>query len=148
MGAMAAARSDAPAEARQLLARARQASRQLGRDGNHAWTAFGPTNVAVHDVSIAVELGDVQTAAALAPRVDVRALPVERRVRHALEVARIYTMTNQPTEALALVLHAEREAPEQVKYHYIARELTLTWLRRSKCPNVALDDLARRLHVA
>ncbi|MCW2744891.1 MAG: hypothetical protein JWM48_1441, partial [Mycobacterium sp.] len=41
-----------------------------------------------------------------------------------------------------------REAPEQVKYHYIARDLTLTWLRRSKCPNVALDDLARRLHVA
>jgi transcriptional regulator with XRE-family HTH domain len=148
VGAMAAARSDAPAEARQLLARARQASRQLGHDANHAWTAFGPTNVAVHDVSIAVELGDVQTAAALAPRVDARALPVERRVRHALEVARIYTMTNQPAEALALVLHAEREAPEQVKYHYIARELTLTWLRRSKRPNVALDDLARRLLVA
>jgi transcriptional regulator with XRE-family HTH domain len=148
VGAMAAARDDGPAEARQFLARARQASRQLGHDGNYAWTAFGPTNVAMHDVSIAVELGDLQTAAALAPRVDARGLPVERRVRHTLEVARIYTMTNQEADALELVLQAEREAPEQVRYHYIARELTLTWLRRSKRTNVTVDDLARRLRVA
>jgi integrase len=36
-----------------------QASQQLGHDGNHAWTAFGPTNVAVHDLSGAMELGDL-----------------------------------------------------------------------------------------
>src|SRR3954471_23042093 len=47
VGAMATARSDDPREPRSFLARARQAGQQLGHDANHAWTAFGPTNVAV-----------------------------------------------------------------------------------------------------
>lgn len=148
VGAMAAARAEEAREARTFLARARQAAQQLGQDANHAWTAFGPTNVAVHDLSLAVELGDLQTAATLAPRVNARSLPVERRVRHALEVARVYTMTNEPDEALQVVLRAEHDAAEQVHHHYIARELTLTWLRRSRSPRPELDGLARRLRVA
>lgn len=43
--------------------------------------AFGPTNVAIHRVATAAELGDVQVAVDLGPRVDTSALPVERRVR-------------------------------------------------------------------
>jgi transcriptional regulator with XRE-family HTH domain len=132
VGAMAAARADDAREARAFLARARQAGQQLGHDGNHAWTAFGPTNVAVHDLSVAMELGDLQAASALAPRIDARALPVERRVRHALEVAKVYAMTGRDDEGLAVVLHAERDAPEQVKYHYLARELVMLWLRRTR----------------
>ena len=58
-----------------------------------------------------VELGDLQTAATLAPKVDARSLPVERRVRHALEVARVYTMTHQEQDALHTLLQAERDAP-------------------------------------
>jgi hypothetical protein len=41
---------------------ARQAGAQLGHEANFAWTAFGPTNVAVRDVSVALELGDFQVA--------------------------------------------------------------------------------------
>jgi hypothetical protein len=148
VGAMASARADDAREARRFLALARQAAQQLGRDANHAWTAFGPTNVAVHDLSVAVELGDLQTAAATAPTIDVRALPVERRVRHTLEVAKVYAMTGREDEGLAAVLHAEQAAPEQVKYHYIARELTLRWLRRTPTRRPELDALARRLRVA
>src|SRR3954454_9627383 len=85
VGAMASARAENPREARAFLARARQAGQQLGHDANLAWTAFGPTNVAVHDLSVAMELGDLQTAAVIAPTIDARALPVERRVRHALD---------------------------------------------------------------
>src|SRR4051794_41921963 len=88
---MATARVDDPREARSFLARARQAGQQLGHDANHAWTAFGPTNVAVHDLSVAVELGELQTAAAIAPRIDARALPVERRGRPPRGVAPGYT---------------------------------------------------------
>ena len=148
VGAVASARAEAPAEARTFLARARQAGQQLGRDGNHAWTAFGPTNVAVHDLTVAVELGDIQTALAVADRVDVRSLPVERRVRHALEVARVYSHANRDADALDTVLRAEREAPEQVRYHYISRELVLRWMRRSQRPRPELDQLAQRLHLA
>jgi hypothetical protein len=43
-----------------------------GHDGNYAWTAFGPTNVSVHDVSAAMDAGDFQLAPHLAPQVDGR----------------------------------------------------------------------------
>jgi transcriptional regulator with XRE-family HTH domain len=148
VGAMAAARADRANEARTFLARARQAGQQLGYDANHGWTAFGPTNVAVHEVSVAVELDDLQRALSLAPTVDARPLPTERRVRHALEVAKVYSMTNRDDMALSTLLHAERDAPEQVRYHYIARELVLSWLRRSRGPQGTLDALAQRLRVA
>jgi transcriptional regulator with XRE-family HTH domain len=148
-GAMAAARADQAADARRFLARARQAGAQLGLDANHAWTSFGPTNVAVHDVSVAMELGDVQLALHLAPKVDVRALPVERRVRHSLEVARVYHLANRPDDALATVLRAEQDSPEQVRYHYIARELVLTWLRNRNTRMLPqVDALAHRLRLA
>lgn len=125
---LASAMQDTP-EARQSLALARQAGQRLGYDGNHAWTSFGPTNVAVHDVSIALELGDMQLALRLAPQVDASALPVERRVRHTLEVARIYHHAGQQDDAIEAVIHAMREAPEQVRYHFITRELVISWMR-------------------
>lgn len=146
---MAAARPDQAAEARTFLAPARQAGRQLGRDANHAWTAFGPTNVAVHDLAVAQELGDIQLALELAPRVDIRNLPVERSVRHQLEVAHVYHQANRLDDALGTVMRAEHEAPEQVRYHYIVRELVVSWMRNRQTrgrPDVA--RLAQRLRLA
>jgi hypothetical protein len=85
---------------------------------------------------------------ALAPRVDVRSLPVERRVRHALEVAKVYAMTGHDEDGLDTVLRAEQDAPEQVRYHYIARVVVLLWLRRTTSRRSDLDALAQRLRVA
>jgi hypothetical protein len=147
-GAMAAARADNRSEAQKFLNHAAQAGQNIGMDANHAWTAFGPTNVALHDVSVALELGDVQIALDLAPTIDVRALPVERRVRHVLEVARIYHLVNQRDDSLYAVLDAERTAPEQVRHHYIARELVVSWLRSRKTSHRAeIDALAHRLRL-
>jgi transcriptional regulator with XRE-family HTH domain len=129
VGAMAAARADASVEARASLARAREASQRLGYDGNHAWTSFGPTNVAVHEVSIALELGDMQLALRLAPEVDASPLPLERRVRHRLEVARIHHYAGQPNDSIAAVHAAIQESPEQARYHFITRELVRSWMR-------------------
>jgi transcriptional regulator with XRE-family HTH domain len=148
VGAMSAARADDAIEARSFLARAREAGQRLGRDGNYAWTAFGPTNVAVHDVSIAVELDDMQLALHLAPRVDARALPVERRVRHELEVARIYAMDNRTDDALAAILHAQQDAPEQVHHHFITRELVIRWMRDPRTRGRRdVAELASKLHL-
>jgi transcriptional regulator with XRE-family HTH domain len=148
VGAMAAARADRPTEARDFMTRAWKCGNLLKRDANYAWTAFGPTNVAVHDVSVALENGDVQVALHLIARVDTSALPVERRVRHALEVARVRHLTNDTENALSEILAAEREAPEQVRYHYIARELVLSWMRRP-LPGIRkeIDGLAQRLRL-
>jgi hypothetical protein len=90
-GSMAAARNKDRATTRTFLAEAEESAGRLGADANHLWTAFGPTNVTIHRVSTAVELGDLQAAVDLGPRVDVSALPVERRIRHRIEIARAYS---------------------------------------------------------
>lgn len=56
---------------------------------------------------------------------------------------------NPRDQALAVLLDAERLAPEQVRYHFLSRQLVLGWIRTQKGkPPLALADLARRLHVA
>ncbi|MGI5215419.1 helix-turn-helix domain-containing protein [Plantactinospora sp. CA-290183] len=147
-GAMAAARANNPGTTRTFLAAADETAARLGADGNHLWTAFGPTNVAIHRVATAAELGDVQVAVDLGPRVDTTGLPMERRVRHALEVARAYNSWNRVDEAQAALLDAEQMAPEQVRHHFLSRQLALTWIRRQRGkPSAELVGLARRLNV-
>ncbi|GAA2969421.1 MULTISPECIES: helix-turn-helix domain-containing protein [Streptomyces] len=147
-GAMAAARAGDRNAVRDILGRADQAARRIGMDSNYLWTAFGPTNVAIHTVATAGELGDHQIAADLGQRVDTRGLPVERQVRHKLEVARAFAARNRCDEALDIVLQAELVAPEQVRHHPMGRELVLRWIRNSRGrPRNDLTALARRLHL-
>ena len=40
--------------------------------------------------------------------------------------------TGRDDDGLGTVLRAEQDAPEQVRYHFISRELVLLWLRRSR----------------
>jgi transcriptional regulator with XRE-family HTH domain len=148
-GSMAAARNDDRATTREFLAEADRVAQRLGRDANYMWTAFGPTNVAIHRVSTAVELGDLQVAVDLGPRVDASALPVERRIRHRIEIARAYSAWNRRDEALAILLDAEQEAPEQIRHHFISRQLVVHWIRQQRGkPSHQLGALAKRLHVA
>jgi hypothetical protein len=147
-GSMAAARAENRSMTMDLLNLADELARRLGGDANHLWTAFGPTNVAIHRVSTAMELGDVQLAVETGPRIDTTSLPVERQVRHALEVARALSMRNRRQEALATVLEAEQTAPEQVRYHFISRHLVQTWIRQQRGkPSFHLTGLAERLRV-
>ncbi|MET9969061.1 helix-turn-helix transcriptional regulator [Streptomyces sp. NPDC006356] len=147
-GSMAGARADDRSTVREFLAEADQAARQLGRDANHMWTAFGPTNVDIHRVATAGEMGDMQVAIDLGPRIDTSSLPTERRTRHNIEVARALSAHNRIDDALAMILEAESWAPEQVRSHYLARELVLTWVRNHRGrPSQAMAGLADRLHV-
>lgn len=148
-GSMAAARADDRATVREFLGEADRAAARLGSDRNYLWTAFGPTNVAIHRVATAMELGDLQTALALGPDLDTSTVPVERRVRHALEVARAQSAANHRDDALAMLLDAEQVAPEQVRYHYLSRHLVQTWVRTQRGkPSFHLAGLAGRLRIA
>ncbi|MFC8220726.1 helix-turn-helix domain-containing protein [Streptomyces sp. NPDC057362] len=147
-GSMASARADDRSTTDAFLEEADQAAQRLGADANHVWTAFGPTNVAIHRVATAAELGDMQIAVDLGPQIDTAGLPTERRTRHNLEVARALSSHNRMDDALAKILEAESWAPEQVRSHYLARELVLTWVRGQRGrPSRNLADLADRLHV-
>ncbi|MEU3406404.1 helix-turn-helix transcriptional regulator [Streptomyces sp. NPDC006670] len=147
-GAMAAARAEDRATAQGFLAQADKAAQRLGADANHMWTAFGPTNVAIHRVAAAGEFGDIQIAVDLGPRIDTSRMPVERRVRHGIEVARALSARNRTDESLAVLLEAERLGPEQVRHHYLSRELVIRWVRGARGrPARPVAGLARRLRV-
>lgn len=148
-GSMAAARADDRDTARTFLAEADHAALRMGTDANHLWTAFGPTNVAIHRVSTAMELGDIQIAIDLGPSIDTASMPTERRVRHSLEVARALSTSNRRDDALGVVLSAEQLAPEQVRYHFLSRHLVQGWIRTQRgTPSFRLAELAQRLGVA
>jgi transcriptional regulator with XRE-family HTH domain len=148
-GSMAAARNEDRDTSMSFLAEADATAARITGEPNHLWTAFGATNVAIHRVSTAMELGDVQVALDLGPKVDASALPTERRIRHSIEVARAYSSRNRQDDALRIMLGAENVAPEQVRHHYLSRQLVLTWARRQRAkPSLELAGLAERLRVA
>jgi len=148
-GAVAASRADDRPSVTTFLREASESASRLGRDGNAMWTAFGPTNVAIHRMTTAMELGDVQVAVDLAPRIDASGMPTERRVRHAIETARAYTARNRRDDALTVLLDAEQLAPEQIRHHAISRQLVLGWVRNARGPrSVPLEQLATRLNLA
>ncbi|MFE6959023.1 XRE family transcriptional regulator, partial [Streptomyces sp. NPDC057696] len=147
-GSLAAARAGDRSTTQAFLAEADQAAQRLSGDANHVWTAFGPTNVAIHRVATAAECGDMQVAIDLGPQIDTSALPTERRTRHNIEMARALSAHNRVDDALSMILDAERWAPEQVRSHYLARELVLSWVRNQRGrPSRDMADLANRLHV-
>ena len=78
------------AEAWARLDQADRLAGMPGEDAIHGRTAFGPTNVAIHRVSVAVELGDAGEAIRLAADVDPQRLPVgltSRRAQLSLDLA-------------------------------------------------------------
>ena len=146
VGATASARAGERAEAAAFLRHASQLAERLGRDGNEIWTSFGPTNVAIHRVTVAAELGDIHEAVKLGAAVDVTSMPRERRVRHQLEVARALARSGRNEESLATLLSAERGASEQVRRHFLTHELVHAWIRTTRTrPSPDLVALARRL---
>lgn len=149
VGSMAAARNNRRDTVRGFLAEADRAAQRLGGDQNHLWTAFGPTNVAIHRVNTAMELGDVQVALQLGPTLDTAELPVERRVRHQLELARAFNLAGRRQDSIDAVLDAEQVAPEQVRHHYLSRQLVLTWMRNVQgSPSFVLQALAQRMQIS
>jgi transcriptional regulator with XRE-family HTH domain len=147
-GSMASSRLGDRQTTKIFLTEAEEAAKRLGRDANYLWTAFGPTNVAIHRVATASELGDAQVAIDIGSKIDTSGLPVERQIRHRLELARSYSAWNRRENALSLVLEAECRAPEQVRYHFLSRLLVQSWVAQQRgIPNRKLTELARRLHV-
>jgi transcriptional regulator with XRE-family HTH domain len=148
-GSIAAARDEDRQTTSSFLAEADESAQRLGGDANFMWTAFGPSNVSIHRVATAMDLGDVQLALDLGPRVDTAGLPAERRVRHAIETARAQSAWNQTDEAMATLLEAEKISPEQVQNHALSRQLVQSWMRRGRGkPSFQLAGLAKRVHVS
>jgi transcriptional regulator with XRE-family HTH domain len=146
--AVAAARRQDRATTAELLDLADAAATELGMDADHWHTSFGPTNVALHRVSAALDLGDPRWAAEHGVRVDPTGLPEERRSTHLVDVARALADLARDDEALALLLDAERHAPGLVRHSAAVRETVKAMYRRAPVTagsrSSVLGQLARR----
>lgn len=151
LSAIIAARRNDPIETARRLDHAEQLAQRLGVDGNIGWTAFGPTNVAIHRVSCAVALNAPDRALRAAEQIDLTALPERLRGRQAqfhLENARAHAQLGEDPQAVIHLLETERIASEFVRsnpnVHTVIRDL-LARERRGRVPG--LRGLATRAGV-
>ena len=146
--AMAAARENDRQQTNKHLDQAREIATSIGEDRNDFDTEFGPTNVALHAVSAAVELGDAGHALDLARDIEPEGLSTERQARYNIDLAQAYAMRRQTGEALRCLQKAEQLTPEQTRTHRVARAVArdLVQLSGSR-PRPELRELAERFGV-
>jgi transcriptional regulator with XRE-family HTH domain len=123
LGAVMEARNGDAKEARHFLAVAGRYASSLGSDRNDYDTEFGPTNVALHQVAVEVELGNAGEALALARRVNAQGLSLERRARYLIDLARAHAQRHDVRMALATLLEVEAIAPGELAELRLVREL-------------------------
>ncbi|WP_045876892.1 helix-turn-helix transcriptional regulator [Pseudofrankia sp. DC12] len=146
--AVAAARAGDRTGARALIAETEVLADAVGPGRNDYNTEFGPANVAMHAVAIAVELGDAGEALDRASRIDVSGLSPERRARFLVDVARAHAQRRDRREAVASLLEAEQIAPEQIRDHGRVRTLVRDLLQGADRPaEEELRGLAERCGV-
>ncbi len=150
-GAMAAASLGDRVAVRELLAAADQAAERLGGDHNHYWSCFGPTNVQLHRVAAAVELGDGRAAVETHERIrraSLAGLVPERRIHHLLDTARGCAQVGDVERAGALLVESERIAPAELRSRPVVRRLVSDVLRQVRGePPAPLRKLAASVGV-
>lgn len=143
-----AARDGDRQAAHQYLQEARAIADRLGVDRNDFGTEFGPTNVAIHAVSAAVELGDAGEAIDLAKNVDTSRLSPERQFRFLLDVARAETQRRHLGEAIGALQKSRAVAPEHFLSHHLPRDIVRDLVQLAgRRVTAELRELARELGV-
>jgi transcriptional regulator with XRE-family HTH domain len=145
--AVAASRINDGDAAYRYLDTAWRAAEQLGADRNDYNTEFGPTNVLLHEVAVAVELGDAGRAVRVAARADAARLSPERQARLLIEVARAHAQLRDSEAVASSLREAMQIAPEQVEASWQARELVADLVRAGRAASVRVQELASRLKV-
>ncbi len=143
--AVIASRVNDPDAAYGHLAQAAEVASRLGEGRNDYNTEFGPANVGLHEIAVAVELSDAGRALRTATTVDATGLSAERRARMLIDVARAHTQRRQVAEAVAALRRAEEITPEQVRGHELVRQLVSDLLTMHDPPSVELRELAARV---
>jgi transcriptional regulator with XRE-family HTH domain len=130
-GALAAAHSEDRDGTMTLLDEAGQAGSRLGNDYNHRWTAFGPANVLLHRVNVAVRLGDAGSAISYARKVNLDQLTVtERKASLFVDTAQAFSQWRKHEKALHALRAAEELAPQEIRsrpaVHRVVSDLLAT----------------------
>jgi len=143
--AVTASRLNYPDTAYHHLEQARQIAARLGEGRNDYNTEFGPANVSLYEIAVAVELGDAGHAMRTAATVDTTGLSAERRARMLIDVARAHVQRRQVHEAVTALRQAEDITPEQVRTHDLVRQIVSDLLTMQDPPSSELRGLAGRV---
>lgn len=147
-GAVISAGQGGMADAETYLDEADGAASVVGDDGNELWTAFGPTNVAIHRANVAAAVSDMDTVLSAGCSLQMDHVPTERRVRLHLDVARASLAVGDREDALATLVRAEASAPSQVRHHRITKDVVNSLVETStRRPGVELTRLAHAVGV-
>ncbi|GAA1748816.1 helix-turn-helix transcriptional regulator [Streptomonospora arabica] len=112
-------------------------------------TAFGPTNVAMHVLSIELEDGQAGNALAVADGIDPAPLASrERRTTLFLDLARAHALRFDPGAALLHLLQAERSSAEELRYNPAAHETVRRVFQRARpSMRTQVRELAQRVGI-
>ncbi|MFE1854117.1 helix-turn-helix domain-containing protein [Streptomyces sp. NPDC059489] len=110
------------------ITEARRLATLIGDASDVHWLSFSPANVALHEMSAAVEMRRYDDALKQARKMKLPpTLATSRRAHFLLDRARTEMETGHTEAALKSLVDARRAAPEQTRYHPGARE-TITGL--------------------
>ncbi|WP_282792097.1 helix-turn-helix transcriptional regulator [Streptomyces sp. CC224B] len=105
------------------LTEAERLAERTGEAVKVHWLSFGPTNVAVHRVSVAAELDEYGDAVSAGRTVRFpKDWPASRRSHHYAEYARSLMWTGDLDTAYNNLLKSRKAAPQQARYHPTVRE--------------------------
>ncbi|MEU6993144.1 helix-turn-helix domain-containing protein [Streptomyces sp. NPDC046465] len=130
-----------------LVEYAAPAARAVPDVSNIGWTVFGPTNIALHALSIEMEAGETGEALHTADAIDISGLPsIEREFTFGLEVAACHSQRRDDAAVLLALLGLEVVAPEDLARTPLARQLVLTVIRRARAMHARqAEQLAQRM---
>ncbi|WP_331759928.1 helix-turn-helix transcriptional regulator [Streptomyces anulatus] len=146
---VADARGRRPWAARDRLTAAAVPLARRSGESNVLWTVFGPTNVALHALSVEMTAGDAVEGLRLADEIDVSSLPSrERQFTFGLEVARCYDLRRDDAAVLVHLLDLEELAPEDLERSPLGRQLVVDLMHRAR-PTYRrqVTGIAERLHL-
>ncbi|MFT7837329.1 helix-turn-helix domain-containing protein [Saccharothrix sp. BKS2] len=121
--ALAAARAGNRELADDHLGEARETADRIGRDRDDYRLCFGPTNVNIWSVGLAVELNDGTEAVKRAGTFTIpRDAPRERAGHHYIDLSRGWLIHGDRAKALGSLQTAKKIAPSQTRYHPMVHE--------------------------
>ncbi|MGH3980379.1 MAG: helix-turn-helix domain-containing protein [Pseudonocardiaceae bacterium] len=130
---LAAARAGDRAGADAHLAQARDTAGRIGVDRDDYRLCFGPTNVNIWSVALAVEMLDGTQAITRANSFTLPpSAPRERVGHHWIDLARGYLLHGDHERTLATLHQARQTAPQQTRYHPQVHETVRALARAEK----------------
>jgi transcriptional regulator with XRE-family HTH domain len=142
-GALIAARSGKPDAAWDHHREAQTAADHVGVDRDDYRLCFGPTNVAIWGVGLAVELGDGTTAVQRAENLRIPSTTQrERAGHHYIDLARGYLQHGDKQQSLRSLYTARKLAPQQTRYHPMVHETLHALARAERRSTDTLRSLA------